>query len=48
MIMITGMLLVTTCNMYDLCNMYIIHSTMTSWSESQSVKQWFLLWLYTF
>jgi len=43
MIMITGMLLVTTCNMCGLCNMYIIHSTMTSWSESQSIKQLFVL-----
>jgi len=47
MIMFTGMLLVTACNMYDLCNMCINHSTMTSWSESQSVKLWFVPWLYT-
>jgi len=39
MIMITGMLLVMTCKMCDLCNMYIFQSTMTSWSESQSGKQ---------
>jgi len=45
--MSTSMLMVMTCNLCGLCNMCIIHSTMTSWSERQSVKQWFVLWLYT-
>jgi hypothetical protein len=36
--MITGMLLVMTCAKCGLCNTYIVQSTMTGRSESQSVS----------